>query len=194
MIPDLATADRSFMTLQVVLEQLTKHRIPASRRHLYHIFHSHPNAAVRDEIQARGLNFVGDQDEHPILGSLREAKAWLHADYNSSSQRASLPDAIRNGEITSTSVHIPRGYVCVSIEEQYAAFRELKSKDPLEEERSAECFQKSAFLSKARQGQAGHGDQREHADWRVWSQWNKKDVKGLTKVFLKKLKNFCRYM
>ena len=129
-IPDLATADRSFMALQTILDELTTHRIPASRRHLYHIFHSHPNAAVRDQIQACGLNFLGDQDEHPILGSLREAKAWLHADYDSSSQRVSLPDAIRNGEITSTSVHIPRGYVCASVEEQYEAFRELKSKDP----------------------------------------------------------------
>ena len=128
--PAVAVSDRSALVLQMVLNELTTRRIPASRRCLFHLYHSHPSAAVREDITSCGLNFMGDQDEHPLLGSLREAKGWLHADYNPSSQRPSLPAALRNGEITSPSVRVPKGYICSTVEEQHAAFRELKSQDP----------------------------------------------------------------
>ena len=126
---EIETADRSAQTLQAVLKDV-KVRTAASLGARVHMYHSHPNAAVRDEILASGLDFLGDVDEHPTIGSLREAKGWLHGDYSSSSLRPSLADALRNGDISCGSVRVPRGYVCKSIDEQHAAFKELKADDP----------------------------------------------------------------
>lgn len=123
--------DRSSSVLHAVLDGLlrTSEKVGAHPSS-FHVYHSHATAAVRDDILASGLSFLGDVDEHHIIKSLQEAKAWLHLDYSTTSLRPALAAEIRNGGIGCNSVRIPRGYVCYTAQEQFEAFRELKALEP----------------------------------------------------------------
>ena len=124
-----ACPDRSMTTLESVLKTLTACYPDAATRSLLHIYHSNLSENLRDRIVQAGIGCLGDTDEHPLIGSLAQAKGWIHADYCVASGRPSLSASLRSGEIHCQSLHTPRGFVCHSAAEQRAAFRELKNGD-----------------------------------------------------------------
>lgn len=128
---DQPAADRSNLVLQDLLNKLllTAQKLDVDPAQ-FHVYHSHATADVRDDIRACGLTFLGDVDEHHVIKTLQEAKGWLHADYDTNSSRPSLATELRNGTISCDTVHIPRGFVCHTVEEQFEAFRKLKASKP----------------------------------------------------------------
>jgi len=124
-----AHSDPSRTTLHHLLTTLAARYPDAAARACLHIYHSHLDEATRAQIVKGGFGCLGDTDEHPLLGSLSEAKGWIHADYDSASARPSLARSLATGEIRCASLHTPRGYVCHSATEQRLAFHQLKAAD-----------------------------------------------------------------
>jgi len=127
---DVAThSDPSRSTLEHVLATLATRYPDAAARACLHIYHSHLDSTTRTNIVKGGFGCLGDTDEHPLLGSLSEAKGWIHADYDRASARPSLAHSLATGEIRCDSLHTPRGYVCHTVTEQRLAFKQLKAAD-----------------------------------------------------------------
>ena len=125
-----AHPDPSGSTLSHVLEVLATRYPDAAARSCLHIYHSHLDGKTCAVIEKAGFGCLGDIDEHALIGSLSEAKGWIHADFDSTSQRPSLTRSLATGEINCDSLHTPRGYVCHSATEQRLAFHQLKASNP----------------------------------------------------------------
>jgi len=126
----LASEDPSGSTLSHMLEVLATRYPDAAARSCLHVYHSHLDSKTRAQIEKAGFGCLGDIDEHPLIGPLSEAKGWIHADFDSSSQRPSLTRSLATAEINCDSLHTPRGYVCHSANEQRLAFHQLKAYKP----------------------------------------------------------------
>lgn len=123
-------AGRPMVTLDSVLKTLQACYVDEISRSRFHLYHSGLNVQLRDRIVQAGFGCLGDADEHPLIGSLAEAKGWIHSNFDPASERPSLSGSLRSGEIRCKSLHTPRGYVCHSAAEQRAAFHELKNVNP----------------------------------------------------------------
>ncbi|KAJ1625335.1 hypothetical protein T492DRAFT_880256 [Pavlovales sp. CCMP2436] len=124
--------DASAVALANTLAVLADRFAPAARGAV-HVYHSHLSNSVAARITSFGFGCLGDADEHPMLGSLEEAKAWLHPAWHVSSRvhPSSILDAIAAGHIAaSAGARVPRGFIVGDPAEQRAAFALLKNQDP----------------------------------------------------------------
>jgi len=90
---------------------------------------------MRDsQLEMMGFNCIGDEDHHPILGSLSNAKGWLHRPFpqnipdhaTSDNAPVSLAEALECGKLDLGDVRPPLGFICSTVEEQHAAFNLLR--------------------------------------------------------------------
>jgi len=84
----------------------------------------YPDARVARLAATHGLRCLGDLDAHPIVGSLRQAKSFLHPSLAQHS-RPSLRDAAL-GDL----VRGPRGYCCTTPEQLLEAWERLTTAHP----------------------------------------------------------------
>lgn len=81
----------SSLALEDVLAQLGA-RFPSAReRSRLFVYHSALDLAVERRLVSAGVGCLGDPDEHALLGSLQQAKGWLHPQLSRTPLAAYLP-------------------------------------------------------------------------------------------------------
>lgn len=89
----LPKGNPSSLALDEVLSQLCARFPTAAERSRLFFYHSSLDLSIEQRITATGLNSLGDPDEHPMLGSLQQAKGWLHPQLSRTPLAAFLPMA-----------------------------------------------------------------------------------------------------
>lgn len=110
--------DRAFSTLAFVLEAFGP-SAGAAISHMYLDDRVHAAAA------AKGLVCLGDRDGHAVVGSLREAKGFLHPSLGDPA-RPCLGMVLRGGDV-GQDVRGPRGFCCETAAEVREALRRLRA-------------------------------------------------------------------
>jgi len=114
--------DPMFSTVLSVLQ--TYHLLYSQEGRSAGLYCMYPDERICRIAASFGLRCLGDLDQHPIVGSLRQAKSFLHPSLGKPC-RPSLRDAAM-GEL----VRGPRGFCCASAEQLQEAWTRLKQTDP----------------------------------------------------------------
>jgi len=88
------------------------------------IYCMYPDERICRTAASFGLRCLGDLDHHPIVGSLRQAKSFLHPSVGKPC-RPSLRNAAMGEHVRG-----PRGFCCESAEQLQEAWTRLKQADP----------------------------------------------------------------
>jgi len=126
--PDSAATggDPAFFTLANILRSFTGEPgeptggQPASTTALYCMY---PDARVATLAARHGLRCLGDPDAHPIIGSLRQAKSFLHRSLASPGRPSLAGASLR-------AARGPRGFCCETPEQLQEAWDRLVTADP----------------------------------------------------------------
>mmetsp|Transcript_30739 Transcript_30739/g.80127 ORF Transcript_30739/g.80127 Transcript_30739/m.80127 type:complete len:1164 (+) Transcript_30739:124-3615(+) len=110
--------DPAYATLLVVL-----HKYRTCGRKVDTLYTMYPDERTCSVAQAFDLRCLGDLDAHPIIGSLRQAKSFLHPSL-AHPRRPALRDAA-----LSYDVRGPRGFCCETPEQLLEAWERLKAID-----------------------------------------------------------------
>jgi len=110
--------DPAFVTLLSVL-----HKYRTCGRRVDAIYTMYPDARTCRVAQAFDLRCLGDLDAHPIIGSLRQAKSFLHPSL-AHPCRPALRDAALSHDVRG-----PRGFCCETPEQLLEAWERLKAID-----------------------------------------------------------------
>jgi len=111
-------SDPSFVTLLTVL-----HKYRTCGRRVDALYTMYPDARTCRVAQAFDLRCLGDLDAHPIIGSLRQAKSFLHPSL-AHPCRPALRDAALSHDVRG-----PRGFCCETPEQLLEAWERLKAID-----------------------------------------------------------------
>lgn len=89
------TVSPSSLALADVLAQIGARYPAGAARSKLHLYHAHLDQRIEHEILSAGVNCLGDPDEHPLLGSLQQAKGWLHPQLSRTPLAALVPGAVQ---------------------------------------------------------------------------------------------------
>lgn len=135
--PEAGASEQNFERLVAALH----YSFPFTQlRQKYVVYTQGLTSEWRSRITALGFGCIGDLNMHPTLGSLDKAKGWLHPRFSNTAngrrdgdiqpgetRSASLAEALICNELNIGEARPPRGFVCLTADEQRAAFQLLRT-------------------------------------------------------------------
>jgi len=134
-------AEQSRSTFSVMVAALSARWLDVSARLKYHVYPSRLTCEWRSQIRAMGFGCIGDPDDAiPMIGSLCQAKGWLHrpvtrpaadleeVDGLDSPCRTSLAEALESGKLSIGHARPPLGFICTTADEQHHAYNLLRER------------------------------------------------------------------
>ncbi|KAL1499901.1 hypothetical protein AB1Y20_012584 [Prymnesium parvum] len=117
-------------TFTALLTALTSYFPAPSERSRLHVYPTFLTQESRMQITRLGFCAVGDLDANAIVGSLAEAKGWLHAPLDSSLDDASPSSSLRAAAAASHlelgGVRAPTGFLCTTAPQLRRAYTLLR--------------------------------------------------------------------